>query len=483
MKEIAEEFEAVIGLECHIQLLTRSKMYSSDATTFGDPPNTHLSVITLGHPGTLPRVNKEAVKMAVILGHALGCQIRLRNEFARKNYFYADLPKGYQITQDKTPICTGGAVTFRIKGKEKTVRLIRIHMEEDAGKSIHDLDPFHTLIDLNRAGTPLLEMVSEPEIRSGEEAYYYLSEIRKIVRYLGICDGNMEEGSLRCDANISIRKKGDTSFGKKVEVKNLNSFRYVQKAIDYEIQRQIQCTLNGESIVSETRTFDPIKGITLSMRTKESAQDYRYFPEPDLSPIVLDSNFISKTVQNIPALPNTIFKELISAYGLTEYDATQLTEQKEFSDFFLQTTAINKNYKAISNWLLGPVKNYLNEHGLHLKELALTPQQLSGIITLVDNGKVSHTRAVDTLLPEVIKTGQEPEKLIEKLDIALQTNTNEIEQILNDIFARYPDKVQEYKKGKKGLLGLFVGEVMKATRGKSDPKTINRLIVEKLEKI
>ncbi|MCX8080036.1 MAG: Asp-tRNA(Asn)/Glu-tRNA(Gln) amidotransferase subunit GatB [Bacteroidia bacterium] len=474
------EYEPVIGLECHIQLLTNTKMYSSDRVEYGAPPNSRLSPITLGHPGTLPRINKKAVEMAIILGKSLGCTITKRNEFARKNYFYPDLPKGYQITQDKTPICTGGHVTFRLNGQEKKVNLIRIHMEEDSGKSIHDLDPFNTLVDLNRAGTPLLEMVSAPDLRSGEEAYAYLYEIRKIVRYLGICDGNMEEGSLRCDANISVRRKGKSGFGKKVEVKNLNSFRHVQKAIDFEIQRQIELLEKGAIIVSETRAFDPAKGITISMRTKETAQDYRYFPEPDLSPIILTDDFIQKTFEQAPELPSVVFKRLTQEFNLPEYDATQLTENKEFALFFLQTSQHCKHYKSISNWLLVPVKNYLNENGIGLHELSLTPLQLAEIIELVESGKVSHTQAVQKLFPAVIQTQKKPAMLIHELDIVLQTNASELESVIQDILNRYPEKVAEYKKGKKGLLGLFVGEAMKATKGKSDPKAINQLLLEKL---
>jgi aspartyl-tRNA(Asn)/glutamyl-tRNA(Gln) amidotransferase subunit B len=478
--EYHPEFEAVIGLECHIQLLTQTKMYSSEPAEFGASPNSCLSPITLGHPGTLPRVNKRAIEMAIILGKALGCSIRERNEFARKNYFYADLPKGYQITQDKTPICTGGQITFRLHGSEKKINLIRIHLEEDSGKSIHDLDPFNTLVDLNRAGTPLLEMVSAPELRSGEEAYAYLYEIRKIVRYLEICDGNMEEGSLRCDANISVRRKGETNFGNKVEVKNMNSFRHVQKAIDYEIQRQIEIITSGGTVVTETRSFDAVKSVTFSMRSKESAQDYRYFPEPDLSPIVIPKEFLENVSAAVPELPASIFQRLMEEFKLPEYDAAQLTDQKEFARFFLECCKFSKHFKSISNWLLVPVRNYLNENGIHLNELNLTPALLAEIVNLVEDGKVNHSVAVQKLLPAVIQTQRKPSDLIVELDIVLQNNSDDLQRIIDEILARFPDKIVEYKNGKKGLLGLFVGEAMKATKGKSDPKIINQILIEKL---
>jgi aspartyl-tRNA(Asn)/glutamyl-tRNA(Gln) amidotransferase subunit B len=331
---IYEKYEAVIGLEVHIQLLTRSKAYSSDSTAYGSLPNTNVSVISLGHPGTLPMTNKKVIEFAVRLGLATGSKIRERNEYARKNYFYADLPKGYQITQDKTPICTGGSVRIKnADGSFKQINLTRIHMEEDAGKSMHDIDPFDTLIDLNRAGVPLLEIVSEPELKSGEEAYNYVSEVRKLVRYLDICDGNMEEGSLRCDANISVMPKGSTQFGRKVEVKNMNSMRNVQRAIEYEIKRQIEAIEKGELIAQDTRSFDAVAGTTFSMRSKEAANDYRYFPEPDLQPVVVSEKAITDIKSAMPALPNDLFDKYTKELKLSAYDAAVLTELKSCSLF------------------------------------------------------------------------------------------------------------------------------------------------------
>ncbi|MEI8136875.1 MAG: Asp-tRNA(Asn)/Glu-tRNA(Gln) amidotransferase subunit GatB, partial [Bacteroidota bacterium] len=343
---VYDKYETVIGLECHIQLLTKTKMYSSDLAEYGSLPNTNVSVVTLGHPGTLPVVNAKAIEFAVKLGIAVNANIREENQFARKNYFYADLPKGYQITQDKTPICNGGFIIAKLKdGATKKINLTRIHMEEDAGKSLHDIDPFDTLIDLNRAGTPLLEIVTEPEFRSGEEAYAYLTEVRKLVRYLDICDGNMEEGSLRCDANISVMLNGAKEFGKKVEVKNMNSFRNVQRAIDFEIKRQIDLIEAGEPIAGETRSFDAVKGLTFSLRSKENANDYRYFPEPDLQPVFVTQEYINKVRANMPTLPDELFNTYTKIYKLGEYDALQLIDLKEVATYYNKLITFTKNYK------------------------------------------------------------------------------------------------------------------------------------------
>ena len=366
---VYDKYQTVIGLECHIQLLTKTKMYSSDVAEYGGLPNTHVSVVTLGHPGTLPVVNERAIEFAVKLGIAVNANIREENQFARKNYFYADLPKGYQITQDKTPICTGGYITSKLKdGSELRVNLTRIHMEEDAGKSLHDIDPFETLIDLNRAGTPLLEIVTEPDLRSGEEAYSYLTEVRKLVRYLEICDGNMEEGSLRCDANISVMLNGAKEFGKKVEVKNMNSFRNVQRAIDFEIKRQIDLLEAGESIAGETRSFDAVKDLTFSMRSKESANDYRYFPEPDLQPVFVSQDYINGLKALMPTLPAALFKTYTTQYKLSDYDATQIIDSKEVAAYFNELVKHTTNFKSAANWLMGPVKSYLNERALNFSD-------------------------------------------------------------------------------------------------------------------
>ncbi len=481
---VYNKYEAVIGLECHVQLLTKTKMYSSDVAEYGAMPNTNTSVISLGHPGTLPCVNKKAIEFAVKLGIAVNANIRTTNEFARKNYFYADLPKGYQITQDKTPICNGGYITSKLKnGNELKVNLTRIHMEEDAGKSLHDIDPFDTLIDLNRAGTPLLEIVTEPDLRTGEEAYSYLTEVRKLVRYLDICDGNMEEGSLRCDANISVRLKGSSTFGKKVEVKNMNSFRNVQRAIDFEIKRQIDLIEANEPIAVETRSFNAEEGYTFSLRSKESANDYRYFPEPDLLPVIITNEYIQKVKNNMPTLPNDLFLLYTNNYQLSEYDANQIIDNKEIANYYNSLITFTKNYKSAANWLLVNIKSYLNERALTINQFSVSPNKIAEIIQLIDDNKISNTAASQQLFPEmVLNPNLTALELATKLDIIQNSNSNDIQNLINDVLLKFPEKVSEYKNGKIGLLGLFVGEVMKASKGKADPKLLNQLVKQTLEK-
>lgn len=481
---VYEKYKAVIGLECHIQLSTKTKMYSSDISEYGAMPNTNVSVVTLGHPGTLPKVNKRAIEFAVKLGIATHSTIRQENQFARKNYFYADLPKGYQITQDKTPICNGGYVEIKLKdGSTKNINLTRIHMEEDAGKSLHDIDPFETLIDLNRAGTPLLEIVTEPNFTGGEDAYAYLTEIRKLVRYLDICDGNMEEGSLRCDANISVMLKDAKEFGKKVEVKNMNSFRNVQRAIDFEIKRQIDAIEAGEEIAGETRSFDAINGVTFSLRSKENANDYRYFPEPDLQPVIVTDSYINKVKSEMPELPNDLMKKFINEFGLSEYDATNLTELKGIALYFNELTKHSKNYKAAANWIMGSVKSYLNENAITIEQFKIKPSTIAEIIQLIDENKISNAAATQKLFPALMESPDlSPTELAQKLDILQNSNSDELQEIVNQALAKYPEKITEYKNGKVNLLGLFVGEVMKMSKGKADPKLANQLVKETLEK-
>lgn len=481
---VYDKYEAVIGLECHVQLLTKTKMYSSDAAEYGALPNTNVSVVTLGHPGTLPRVNKRAIEFAVKLGIATKSTITTENQFARKNYFYADLPKGYQITQDKTPICTGGYIGFKLKdGEEKKVNLIRIHMEEDAGKSMHDIDPFETLIDLNRAGTPLLEIVTQPDFRSGEEAYAYLNEVRKLVRYLDICDGNMEEGSLRCDANISVRLKGVKEYGRRTEVKNMNSFRNVQRAIDFEIKRQIDLIEAGESIAMETRSFDAVNGTTFSLRSKESANDYRYFPEPDLQPVFVTADYIESVKKVLPPLPNDLYSKYVNELKLSDYDASVLTESKEIALYFNELIANTKNYKSAANWVMVNVKSFLNENALHIDNFPVKPKALAQVIELIDSGKISHAAASQKLFPALIADSyNSPDVLAAELDILQNSNSNEIQALVEQAVNKFPEKITEYRNGKTGLLGLFVGEVMKLSKGKADPKVVNQLVKEQLEK-
>ncbi len=480
---IYDKYEAVIGLEVHAQLATKSKAYSSDSTEFGVLPNTNVSVVSLGHPGTLPMTNKRVIEFAVRLGLACKCTIREVNEYARKNYFYADLPKGYQITQDKTPICTGGYITIKNgDGTEKDINITRIHMEEDAGKSIHDIDPFDTLIDLNRAGVPLLEIVSEPEIRSGEEAYQYLTEVRKLVRYLEICDGNMEEGSMRCDANISVRLKGAKTFGTRNEVKNMNSIRNVQRAIEYEVKRQIEAVENGEVITQDTRSFDAVAGTTFIMRSKELANDYRYFPEPDLQPVIVSQEYIEKVKSTLPPLPNDLFKKYVSL-GLSTYDAGVLTDSKEIALFFEEIIAETKNTKSASNWLTVQVKSFLNDNALHISDFKITPKRIAELVDFIDSGKVSHTIATQKIFPKMLEEpAKSAQEIAEENNWIQESDSGALTEFVKQAIAKYPEKVIEYKNGKASLLGLFMGEVMKLSKGKADPKIATELVKQELEK-
>ena len=480
---IYDKYETVIGLEVHAQLLTKSKAYSSDSTEYGMLPNTNVSPISLGHPGTLPMTNKKVIEYAVKLGLACKCTIREYNEYARKNYFYVDLPKGYQITQDKTPICNGGYITIKLDdGKEKKINLTRIHMEEDAGKSIHDIDPFDTLVDLNRAGVPLVEIVSEPELRSGEEAYKYLTEIRKLLRYLEICDGNMEEGSMRCDANVSVRLKGSPDFGKRTEVKNMNSIRNVQRAIEYEAKRQIEAIEKGEKIMQDTRSFDAEAGITFVLRSKEMANDYRYFPEPDLQPVVVTQEYINKVKSTLPPLPNELFKKYISL-GLSTYDAGVLTDSKEIALYFEKIIATTKNVKSAANWLTVQVKSYLNDNALHISGFPITPERIAELVDFIDSGKVNHTIAIQKIFPKMMgEPNKSPSQIAEENNWVQETDSGAIIEFVKQSIAKYPDKVTEYKNGKTTLLGLFMGEIMKLSKGKADPKQAGEILKELLDK-
>ncbi len=476
-------YEAVIGLEVHLQLKTQSKAYSSDPAVYGEKPNTQVSPISLGHPGTLPRLNAKVVDYAILLGLACGSEIRRWNEFARKNYFYADLPKGYQITQHTTPICTGGQIHLSLPdGREKTIGLTRIHMEEDAGKSLHDLDPFYSLIDLNRAGVPLLEIVSEPDFRSGEEAYAYLTTIRRLARYLDISDGNMEEGSLRCDVNVSIRPKGRAAFGTKVEVKNMNSFRNVQKAIDYEIERQAKLLDSGGIVLQETRNFDAVKGMTIPLRSKEEAHDYRYFPEPDLQPVVVSEEKIASVKSEMPKLPWERLEEYTQHLGLSTYDAGVLTEDKEMADFFEAVLQHYAQPKTVANLLNTQVRSHLNQKGVRLAEYPLKADRLAELLQLIESGQVSYSVGMQRILP-LLEEGdpRHAEQIAREENLLQESNSDQLRQWVEEALAAYPDKVEAYKNGKKGVLGLFMGEVMKRSKGKADPKLSNQLIQEILE--
>ena len=481
-KSIREKYTAVIGLEVHAQLLTNSKVFTGDAAVFGGDPNTTISVISLAHPGTLPKLNKKAIEFAIKMGLACHCEISRFNIFDRKNYFYPDLPKGYQITQDRTPICKGGYIAITTKGGEKNLSLNRIHLEEDAGKSIHLPDEGDTLVDLNRAGVPLIEIVTEPCLHSSDEAYALLTEIRKLVRYLEICDGNMEEGSLRCDANVSVMLKGAKELGRKVEVKNMNSIRNVQRAIDHEIERQIDEIEKGNSIVSETRTFDAGSGKTSGMRAKEELNDYRYFPDPDLSPLIVSDEWLATIRASMPALPRELLEKFMHKYGLPEYDAGVLTDSRDVAEYFEQVCVHTSNFKAVSNWVMGPVKSHLNESGLAASEFPLPAVKLAEVISLVDAGKVSFTAASQKLFPELLKNpGSSALEVAQRLNVIQESDQNSILPIIDDVIKEFPLKVEEYKSGKKGIVAMFMGEVMKRSKGKADPKVASALLADKLK--
>ncbi|HEU4716780.1 MAG TPA: Asp-tRNA(Asn)/Glu-tRNA(Gln) amidotransferase subunit GatB [Bacteroidia bacterium] len=480
---VYDKYEPVIGLEVHAQLLTHSKAYSSDAAEYGALPNTLVSPVTLGLPGTLPMSNRRVIEYALRLGLATHCTIRERNEYARKNYFYADLPKGYQITQDKTPICINGFITIKdADGNERKIRIHRIHMEEDAGKSMHDVDPTDTLVDLNRAGVPLLEIVSEPDLRNADEAYSYLTEVRRLVRYLDICDGNMEEGSLRCDANISVMLKGAKEFGRKVEVKNMNSISNVKRAIGHEIMRQIDIIEAGGIIDQETRSFDAVSGTTFSLRSKEMANDYRYFPEPDLQPVIVSQDEIAHVKAHLPPLPAELVAKYTGEMGLSAYDAGVLTDSKEIALYFEEVLQYTTNAKAAANWVMGPVKSFLNENALHISKLAVTPARLAELIALVDSGKVNFGVANQKIFPVMTKDASKtPQQIAEENNLVQESDSGALMGMIREAVAKYPAKVAEYKGGKTGLLGMFMGEVMKLSKGKADPKVANELLKKVLD--
>ena len=475
------KYEAVIGLEVHAQLNTRSKLFSGDANAFGSLQNTHVSPITLGHPGTLPRMNKLAIEQAIKMGLVCGSEISKSNYFARKNYFYPDLPKGYQISQHTTPICIGGEVHIVTSEGERNIKLTRIHLEEDAGKSIHDQHESLTLLDYNRAGVPLIEIVSEPDMHSAEEAAAYLTEIRKLVRWIGVCDGNMEEGSLRCDANVSVRLKGATQLGTRVEVKNLNSIKHLRHAVELEIDRLIELTEKGIDIIQETRSYDADKGITFAIRTKEDAEDYRYFPERDLAPFEFDDSFVEGLQKTIPELPSIRSIRYKNEYGLSDYDALQLTEEKELSDLYDTLAEATTHKKVLANVLIGPVRSYLSEYDLNWTAVKIAVENWCKLLDLVADGKVGFSVAVQKLLSAMLKDNSiDPLVLALDLDLIQDANQDEIKNWVLQVLQNMPDKVEEYKKGKKGLMGLFIGEVKKISKGKADPQKTTTLFNEYL---
>ena len=477
------QFELVSGLEIHVQLNTATKIFAPDSAAFGAQPNEHISAVTLGLPGALPKLNREVIAKAVRIGLALNCRINQTNFFDRKNYFYADLPKGYQITQDAMPICGTGYIDLTLAdGTEKRIGINRIHLEEDAGKSLHDQDADFSFVDLNRAGVPLIEIVTEPDIRSAEEASVLLTEIRKLVRHLDVSDGNMEEGSLRCDANISIRPQGESNYGTRCEVKNLNSIRNVRRAITFEVGRQEEVLRAGGKIIQSTLNFDAEQGTTSPMRSKEEANDYRYFPDPDLAPVVISDEWLQQIKDSMPALPKAIAAELASTYQISTTDAGILAEDADLLKYFNTALQTVRQPKSLVNWLTGPIRSILNEQNIQIAEYAVNPGQLAEVINLVDDKKITQQIVLQQLLPEINST------LITSIaDFAAAKNllivedADELSGFVDQVLAKLQPQVIAYKNGKKGVLGLFVGEVMKLARGKADPQKVNAAILEKLK--
>ncbi len=476
-----DKYEAVIGLEVHTQLLTKSKLFCGDSTQFGNPPNTNVSAISLAHPGTLPVMNQKAIELAIKLGLAFNCDIVRDNFFARKNYFYPDLPKGYQISQHTTPICKNGYIRISVNGQERNILLNRIHLEEDAGKSVHDVDENYTSIDLNRAGVPLLEIVSEPDMHSSEEAFAYVTEIRKMVRHLDICDGNMEEGSMRCDANVSVRLKGEKRLGTKVEVKNLNSIRNVKKAIDFEINRLIRILEKNEEVKQETRSFDAANGTAFSLRSKEEANDYRYFPEPDLPPFLVTEEQIESIRFSMPELPLALEKRLMNEYSLTIEAAGVIAGDRNTASYFEEIIEHTPHFKVASNLIIGPVRSFLNENNLEIEKFPIGASVMAKLVDIVEEGKVSFGIAAGKIFPElVLSPEKDPLEVAKELNLLQEKNDDTLQQWIDEVLSSMPEKVTEYKKGKKNLTGLFAGEVKKKSKGKADMQAVIQLLNEKL---
>jgi aspartyl-tRNA(Asn)/glutamyl-tRNA(Gln) amidotransferase subunit B len=500
-------YEVIIGLEVHAQMLTETKIFCGCSTKFGSEPNTQTCPVCIGMPGVLPVLNKKALEFSMKTGLAMNCEISPYSRFARKNYFYPDLPKGYQISQYELPICEHGSIEIVVDGTMKKIGITRIHMEEDAGKNIHESASSasggagggnFSFVDLNRTGVPLMEIVSEPDMRTPVEAVEYMKKLRAILRYLGVCDGNMEQGSLRCDANVSVRPAGHDAFGVKVEIKNINSFRFVEKALEYEIKRQVKVLEDGGKIKQETRLWDASTGTTQSMRTKEEAHDYRYFPDPDLVPIMVDQKWLDEIKESLPELPDTKRERFVSEYGLPEYDADLLVSEKALADWFEEAVKLGGQPKVVSNWIMGEIMRLLNTDGKTIDECPLKPYHLVYVLNLIGDAKINanaakivledmyknpaeiHGYAVLKLPVWQIKAEAHVERIIKEKGLVQISDTGEIEKIVDDVITKSPKEVERFKAGDQKLLGFFVGQVMKATKGKANPQMVNELLRKKL---
>ena len=481
------KYEAVIGLEVHAQMLTDTKIFCGCSTKFGSEPNTQTCPICIGMPGVLPVLNKKAFEFAIRTGLATNCKISGYSRFARKNYFYPDLPKGYQISQYELPICEHGFLEIVVDSEIKKIGITRIHMEEDAGKNIHESSSGgqggnYSFVDLNRTGVPLMEIVSEPDIRSPKEAAEYMKKLRTILRYLGVCDGNMEQGSLRCDANVSIRPVGQKELGTRAEVKNINSFKFVEKALEYEIKRQIKVIEEGGKIIQETRLWDSDRGITESMRSKEEAHDYRYFPEPDLVPMTVEQKWIDEIKSSLPELPDVKRKRFVSEFGLPEYDADLLTSEKSIADWFEAAVKAGGQAKAVSNWMMGELMKLLNEENKSIEECSVKPSQLADMLKLMDKGTISG-KIAKTVFEEMYKTGKDAEVIVKEKGLVQVSDEGAIEKAVDEVIAKNPKEVERFKAGDEKLLGFFVGRIMKMTQGKANPQMVNEILKKKLSLI
>ncbi|MBU2591408.1 MAG: Asp-tRNA(Asn)/Glu-tRNA(Gln) amidotransferase subunit GatB [Nitrospinota bacterium] len=474
------EYIPVIGLEVHVQSKTETKMFCACSTRFGEKPNNNVCPICLGMPGMLPVINKKGVELAIKTSLAINCKIEPLNQFARKNYFYPDLPKGYQISQYDLPIATGGYIDIGLEGAKKRIGITRLHMEEDAGKLIHgDGGDQNSYVDLNRAGVPLMEIVSEPDMRSSEEAKEYMTRLKEILEYIEVSDCNMEEGSLRCDANVSVMPVGSNTFGTRAEIKNLNSFRFMQKAIEYEIERQIEILEDGGRIIQETRLFDSAKGITISMRSKEEAHDYRYFPEPDLQPIVVKNSWVEEIRKELPELPEAKRQRFISEYSLSEYDVGVLSSSIALGDYFEKTVSKYNNPKASSNWIMGEVLRLLKDGNINVADFNVTPERLSELLVMIEEGKISGKMG-KAILEDMAKENKTAQEIVEEKGLAQISGKDDIAKIIDEVIASHPQEAEDYRGGKDRLFGFFVGQVLKASKGKANPQTVNELLKEKL---